>query len=152
MNDWLIKSEPHEFSFDDLLKKTVEPWTGVRNYQARNFLREMKLGDRVLFYHSSTTLLAVVGIAEVIRTSYPDPVQFDKKSKYYDKGSKEENPRWVAVDVKAVEKLKHPVTLDVMKADAELQNMRLIKRGNRLSVIPVSTREFERVLELSTHQ
>jgi predicted RNA-binding protein with PUA-like domain len=149
MNYWLIKSEPDEFSFDDLLKKEIEPWTGVRNYQARNFLREMNLGDRVLFYHSSIFIPAIVGIAEVIRVAYPDPLQFNKKSKYYDQGSKEDNPRWVAVDVKAVEKLKLPVTLEAMKGDAELQMMRLVKRGNRLSVMPVSKKEFERVLELS---
>jgi predicted RNA-binding protein with PUA-like domain len=152
MNYWLLKSEPDEFSFDDLLKKKIEPWTGVRNYQARNFLRDMKLGDKLLFYHSSTTLLAVVGIAEVIRTSYPDPLQFNKKSKYFDQGSKEDNPRWVAVDVRVIEKLKHPVTLEVMKHDTELQTMRLVKRGNRLSVMPLSEREFERVLEMSTKE
>ncbi len=148
-NHWLFKSEPDEFSFDDLLKKKFEPWTGVRNYQARNFMRDIKIEDKVLFYHSSTAVPAVVGIAEVICTAYPDPSQFNKKSKYYDAGSKKENPRWVAVDVKAVQKLKNMVTLEQMKSDSALQDMRLVKRGNRLSVIPVSEQEFERILELS---
>jgi predicted RNA-binding protein with PUA-like domain len=150
MNYWLIKTEPDEFSFADLLKKQSEPWTGVRNYQARNFMRDgMKLGDKILFYHSSTAIPAVVGIAEVASQAYCDPLQFNKKSKYFDQGSKKENPRWVAVDVKAVEKLEHPVTLEVMKMDTELQTMRLVKRGNRLSVMPVSEQEFKRILELS---
>ncbi len=150
MNYWLIKSEPHEFSFDDLLKKQSEPWSGIRNYQARNFMRDgMKLGDRVLFYHSSTLILAVVGIAEVASQAYPDPLQFNKRSKYFDQGSKKDNPRWIAVDIKAIERLKNSVTLDTMKSDSELQTMRLIKRGNRLSVMPVSEKEFKRILELS---
>ena len=148
-NFWLFKSEPDEFGFDDLLKKKFEPWTGVRNYQARNFLRDIKLGDKVLFYHSSTAIPAVVGIAEVIRTNYPDPTQFNKKSKYFDAGSKKENPRWVAVDIKAVETLKNIVTLEQMKSDSALQDMRLVKRGNRLSVMPIREEEFERILELS---
>ena len=152
MNYWLIKSEPDEFGFDQLLKrpKQTEPWTGVRNYQARNFMRDgMKVGDRVLFYHSSTAIPAVVGLAEVASQPYTDPIQFNKKSKYFDSGSKKDNPRWVAVDIKAIEKLKNDVSLETMKSDSELQTMRLIKRGNRLSVMPVSEKEFKRILELS---
>jgi predicted RNA-binding protein with PUA-like domain len=152
VNYWLIKSEPHEFSFAHLLKRPnqTEPWTGVRNYQARNFIRDgMKLGDRVLFYHSSTAVPAIVGIAEVASESYPDPIQFDKKSKYYDAGSKKENPRWMAVDVRAVEKLKTLVTLETLKQEPALKTMRLVQRGNRLSVMPVSQDDFQKILELS---
>jgi predicted RNA-binding protein with PUA-like domain len=152
MNYWLFKSEPHEFSFDDLLKRAeqTEPWTGIRNYQARNFIRDgMKPGDKVLFYHSSTAVLAVVGIAEIVKESYTDPTQFDEKSDYFDEGSSPENPRWLAVDVKAVKKLKNVVTLGQIKKEPELQKMRLVQRGNRLSVMPVTKNEFETILELS---
>lgn len=152
MNYWLIKSEPDEFSFDDLLEcpEQTEPWTGVRNYQARNFIRDgMKIGDKILFYHSSTTVPAVVGIAKVISEPYPDPSQFDKKSDYYDKGSSRDNPRWLAVDVKAVKKLKNAVTLEQIKREPEVQTMRLVQRGNRLSVMPVTKDEFEIIIKLS---
>jgi predicted RNA-binding protein with PUA-like domain len=151
MNYWLFTSEPDEFSFDDLLKrpKKTEPWTGVRNYQARNFLREIKKGDTVLFYHSSTALPAVVGIAEIVREAYTDPTQFDKKSDYFDEGSKPENPRWLAVDVKAVRKLKREVRLEQLRQESELKTMRLVQRGNRLSVMPVSKEEYETIIKLS---
>lgn len=152
MKYWLFKSEPNEFGFDDLLKcpDQTEPWTGVRNYQARNLLRDdVKLGDKVLFYHSSTTTPAVVGIAEVVKEAYADPSQFDKKSDYFDEGSKKENPRWVAVDVKAVKKLKNVVTLEQIRKEPPLKNMRLVQRGNRLSITPVSKEEFETIIKLS---
>ncbi len=151
MNYWLFKSEPEEFSFDDLLSRPTqsEAWTGVRNYQARNFLREVKLGDRVLFYHSSTALPAVVGIAEVVKEPYADSSQFDDKSEHFDKGSKPENPRWLAVEVKAVKKLEKAVTLEQIKKEPELQTMRLVQRGNRLSVMSVSQEEFEIIIKLS---
>jgi predicted RNA-binding protein with PUA-like domain len=152
MNYWLFKSEPDEFSFDDLLKplKKTEPWTGVRNYQARNFLRdEVKKGDTVLFYHSSCEIPAVVGLAEVVKEAYPDPLQFNDKSDYYDEGSPLDNPRWLAVDIKAVRKLKHPVTLEQIKKEERLQDMRLVQRGNRLSVMPVSKQEFETIIKLA---
>jgi predicted RNA-binding protein with PUA-like domain len=153
MNYWLLKSEPDEFSFDDLLKspKQTEPWTGVRNYQARNFIRDrMKLTDKVLFYHSSTAVPAIVGIAEVISKPYADPTQFDPKSDYFDGGSKPENPRWLAVDVKAVKKLKNLVTLEQIKKEGKLKEMRLVQRGNRLSVMPVTKKEFDFVVKLSS--
>jgi predicted RNA-binding protein with PUA-like domain len=152
VNYWLFKSEPDEFSFDDLLNrpKQTEPWTGVRNYQARNLLRdEVKKGDRVLFYHSSTAVPAVVGIAEVVKEAYTDPLQFDDKSDYFDAGSKEDNPRWLAVDVKAVKKLKKMVTLGQIKQESKLKNMRLVQRGNRLSVSPVSKQEIETIIKLA---
>jgi predicted RNA-binding protein with PUA-like domain len=151
MNYWLFKSEPDEFSFDDLLKKKIELWTGVRNYQARNFLRdEVKKGDTVLFYHSSCEVPGVVGLAEVVKEAYTDPSQFDDKSDYYDEGSPLDNPRWVAVDIKAVKKLKKLVTLEQLKQEPELKTMRLVQRGNRLSIIPVSQREFETIMKLAT--
>jgi predicted RNA-binding protein with PUA-like domain len=152
MKYWLIKSEPDEFSFDDLLKRPeqTEPWTGVRNYQARNFIRDaMKVGDKVLFYHSSTAVLAIVGIAEVASKPYPDPLQFDPKSKYVDKSPNQENPRWVSVDIKAIKKFKHEVTLEQIKNEPKLQTMRLVQRGNRLSVTPVAKQEFELIVTLS---
>jgi predicted RNA-binding protein with PUA-like domain len=152
MKYWLIKSEPDEFSFDDLLQRPeqTEPWTGVRNYQARNFIRDdMKVGDKVLFYHSSTAVLAVVGIAEVVSKPYPDPLQFDPKSKYVDKSPNQENPRWVSVDIKAVKKFKHEVTLERIKNEVKLQTMRLVQRGNRLSVMPVTKQEFGCIVTLS---
>jgi predicted RNA-binding protein with PUA-like domain len=151
MNHWLFKSEPHDFSFDDLLKRPqqTEPWTGIRNYQARNFIRDdMKIGDKVLFYHSSTTTPAVVGVAKVVTEAYPDPTQFDEASTYFDKGSSPENPRWLAVDVKAVKSLKKAVTLEQIKKESELQTMRLVQRGNRLSVMPVTKSEFETIIKL----
>jgi predicted RNA-binding protein with PUA-like domain len=149
---WLIKTEPHEFSFDDLLKRPeqTEPWTGVRNYQARNFIRdEMKIGDKVLFYHSSTTVPAVVGLAEVVSKPYTDPLQFDERSDYFDAGSKQDNPRWLAVDVKAIKKFKNAVTLGQIKKEPELQKMRLVQRGNRLSVMPMTKDEFETIIKLA---
>jgi predicted RNA-binding protein with PUA-like domain len=152
MNYWIFKSEPDEFSFDDLLKrpKKTEPWTGVRNYQARNFLRDdVKKGDKVLFYHSSTAVPAVVGIAEVVKEAYPDPSQFDIKSDYFDEGSKKDNPRWLAVTIKAVKKLKQVVTLEQIKQQEKLRDMRLVQRGNRLSISPVSKQEFEIIIKLS---
>jgi predicted RNA-binding protein with PUA-like domain len=152
MNYWLFKSEPDEFGFNDLLKrpKQTEPWTGVRNYQARNFLRdEVKKGDKVLFYHSSCEVPAVVGLAEVVKEAYTDPLQFDDNSDYFDEGSKKDNPRWLAVDIKAVKKLKQTVTLEQIKQQKELQNMRLVQRGNRLSISPVSKQEFETIIKLA---
>jgi predicted RNA-binding protein with PUA-like domain len=152
VNYWLFKSEPHEFSFDDLLKRPDrrEPWTGVRNYQARNFIRDgMRVGDKVLFYHSSTSLPAVVGISEIISKPYPDPLQFDERSPYFDKGSPTNNPRWLAIDVRAVKKLKNVVTLEQIKREPELQKMRLVQRGNRLSVMPVTNDEFQTIIKLA---
>jgi predicted RNA-binding protein with PUA-like domain len=152
MKYWLIKSEPDEFSFDDLLNRLeqTEPWTGVRNYQARNFIRDdMKLGDKVLFYHSSTAIPAVAGIAEVMSQPYADPLQFDEKSQYFDGGSSPDKPRWLAVDIKAVKKLEHEVTLEQIKNEVKLQTMRLVQRGNRLSVMPVTKQEFGCIVTLS---
>lgn len=152
MTHWLIKSEPDTFSFADLLASPgrTTAWDGVRNYQARNFMRDrMKPGDPVLFYHSSTAPPGVVGVAEVAAAPRPDPTQFDPKSEYFDAKATQETPRWFTVDVRAVEKLQRPVTLLELKNDSRLVDMKLVQRGNRLSVMPVTAEEFEVVLELA---
>jgi predicted RNA-binding protein with PUA-like domain len=142
---WLVKSEPEVFSFADLLKakdKTTA-WEGVRNYQARNLLRdEMKLGDGVLYYHSSTDPQIIAGTAVVVREGYPDPSQFDENSDYYDADSKKEDPRWFLVDIKADREFKHPLTRDELKATKGLEGMMLLKKGARLSVQPVTDKEW----------
>lgn len=154
MNYWLIKSEPDVFGFDDLLAAPNQTtmWEGVRNYQARNFMRDdMKPGDRVLYYHSSTTPPGVVGIAEVASEAYPDPTQFNTKSDYHDPKATPDKPRWLVVDIKAVTRLARTVTLDELKGVAELSQMRLVQRGNRLSVMPVTQREFDIIIDLAKH-
>ena len=149
MHYWLVKSEPDEFSIDDLARVGVEPWSGVRNYQARNHLRAMRKGDAVLFYHSSCAIPAVVGVGEVEHEAYPDPTQFDRRSDYHDPKSKPEEPRWSAVDVRFVRKLARPVTLEELKLQAEkLGDFALLSRGNRLSVLPVGAAQFKQILAL----
>jgi predicted RNA-binding protein with PUA-like domain len=150
MHYWLMKTEPDEFSIDHLAKKKVEPWTGVRNYQARNFMRDgMQVGDGVLFYHSSCEVPGVAGIAEVASAAYPDPSQFDRKSDYYDAASKREEPRWYLVDVKFKRKLKRTIALTELKERAaELEGFPLLARGNRLSVLPVTKAQWDFILKL----
>lgn len=149
MRYWLMKSEPDEFSIDDLMQRKVEPWTGVRNYQARNFMRDgMHVGDNVLFYHSSCDEPGVVGIAEIVQEAYPDPTQFDAKSAYYDAASEREAPRWLAVDVKFKRKLARTVALTELKDRAELGDFALTRRGNRLSVLPVTKMQWGFILGL----
>lgn len=151
MNYWLMKSEPDVFSFDNLKKchKQTEPWTGVRNYQARNFMRdEMKIGDLILFYHSSCEVPGVAGIAKVASESYPDPTQFDKKSEYFDPKSTKENPRWMLVDVKFDQDLTKFVSLEEIKKVKSLTHMRLLQKGNRLSILPVTKDEFEKIYKM----
>lgn len=148
---WLMKSEPDVFSIDDLKSRpgSREQWDGVRNYQARNFMRdEMKVGDLILFYHSNATPPGVAGIAEVSKLAHPDHTQFDKKSEYYDPKATLENPRWFMVEVKFVEKFKNFLSLDELKECAPLQGMRLLQKGNRLSVMPVELKEFEFIRKL----
>jgi predicted RNA-binding protein with PUA-like domain len=147
---WLMKSEPGDFSIDDLARVRTEPWTGVRNYQARNFMRQMQVGDGVLFYHSNTEVPGVYGIAEVASTAYPDPTQFDRKSKYYDEKSTRDEPRWFLVDVRYVRTLKRPVSLDAIRAKAEVlgEDFALIRKGSRLSVLPVSASQWKTILSL----
>ncbi|HEY6985115.1 MAG TPA: EVE domain-containing protein [Rhodanobacteraceae bacterium] len=148
MRYWLMKTEPDEFSIDDLARRKVEPWTGVRNYQARNFMREMRVGDGVLFYHSSCEVPGVAGIAEVATAAHPDPTQFDRKSDYYDAASKREEPRWSLVDVKFRRKLKRVVPLSELKDRNELEGFALLARGNRLSVLPVTQAQWDFILGL----
>lgn len=145
---WLMKTEPHDFSIDDLERVRAEPWSGVRNFQARNFMREMRIGDGVLFYHSSTDIPGIYGIAEVVTTAYPDPTQFDRKSKYFDEKSTSEHPRWSLVDVGFVRKLKRPIPLDEIRgqADALGEDFALIRRGTRLSVLPVTAAQWKLLL------
>jgi predicted RNA-binding protein with PUA-like domain len=147
---WLMKSEPDDVSVDDLARmpKQTVPWYGVRNYQARNFMRDqMQVGDGVLFYHSSCPEPGVVGIAEVASTAYPDATQFDKKSKYFDEKATREEPRWMNVDVKLVKKTRL-LSLDEMRATPSLATMRVLQRGNRLSITPVTAAEWRAVLKL----
>ena len=147
---WLMKSEPEDFSIDDLQRVGTEPWTGVRNYQARNFMRDMQVGDGVLFYHSSCEVPGIYGIAEVVSAAYPDPTQFQKKSKYYDGKSSPEEPRWFLVDVGFARKLKSPIPLETIRAHADAlgEDFALIRRGTRLSVLPVTAAQWKTLLSL----
>ena len=148
---WLLKTEPETFSFDDLLRAPSKTtgWNGVRNYQARNFLRDqMKKGDRVLIYHSSADPPGVVGEAEVVREGYPDPTQFDRGDDHYDPDSPPVEPRWYQVDVKAVRKLRKPVPLPLIRETPALRKMALVQRGQRLSVQPVTEAEYATVVAL----
>ena len=146
---WLMKSEPQEFSIDALAKVKSEPWSGVRNYQARNFMRDgMQVGDGVLFYHSNCDEPGVVGIAEVGSAAHPDPTQFNPKSDYYDAASKREEPRWLLIDVAFKRKLARNVTLAELKASEELADFALVQRGNRLSVMPVTRAQWDFILGL----
>lgn len=151
MRYWLMKSEPEAFSIEDLEQRPhqTEPWDGVRNYQARNMMRdEMAEGDRVLFYHSNCKEPGVVGIAEVIRRAYPDDSAQDPKSRYFDPRSHAENPIWFRVDVKLVRKLQRTIGLRELKLSPELKDFQLVRKGNRLSVLPVSETEYQFILSL----
>ena len=144
MKHWLMKSEPNEFSIDDLVKapKKSTPWFGVRNYQARNFRRDqMRVGDAVFFYHSSCPEPGIAGFAEVSSTAYPDDTQFDKKGRYYDPAATAEAPRWFLVDVKLVKKTSL-ISLTELRQHRELESMRILQKGNRLSITPVDPREW----------
>ena len=146
---WLMKSEPDVFSIDDLARDGVTPWEGVRSYQARNLLRdELRVGDGVLFYHSSTQPPGVAGIAEVVHESYPDRTAFDPKSPYFDPKSTQDNPRWFVVDVRFVERFPAVVPLAVLHMTPGLENMVVLKRGMRLSVQPVTEDEWRIVVAL----
>ena len=146
---WLMKSEPVDFSIDDLERVGTEPWTGVRNYQARNFMRQMKPGDGVLFYHSNTEVPGIYGLGEVATEAYPDPTQFQPKSKYHDPKASREEPRWFLVDVGFVRRLRRPVSLQEIRDHADaLGEFELIRRGSRLSVLPVSAAQWKLLLSL----
>jgi len=148
---WLMKSEPSDVSIDDLAKKTVQTiaWYGVRNYQARNFMRDdMKVGDGVLFYHSSCAEPGVAGIAEVASMAYPDETQFQHKNKYFDAKSTRETPRWFNVDVRLVKKTRL-VSLQELRDHAQLTTLRILQRGNRLSITPVTAAEWKIIFKLA---
>ena len=147
---WLMKSEPTSFSFEDLVKSknSTNHWDGVRNYQARNSMREMRVGDRVLFYHSNCDPPGVVGLAEVVREAYPDHTQFDPGNIHYDSKATRKRPIWDMVNLKAIKPLRKPVLLDVLRQTKNLKKMVLLRRGSRLSVQPVSGKEWEIIVKL----
>lgn len=142
---WLFKSEPDVFSYDDLASKGSEGWDGVRNYMARNFMREMKVGDQAIFYHSQATPPGAAGVCKVIKTAEPDMSQFDPKSKYFDAGSKRSDPRWDLVTVAPVKKLNF-ISLEELRSIPELIDCRLLAKGNRLSVMPLTPGEFKAIV------
>jgi predicted RNA-binding protein with PUA-like domain len=153
MNHWLIKSEPDVFSIDDLAKVKREPWSGVRNYQARNFMwHDMKLGDLALFYHSNAKPPGIAGIAKVASAPYPDPTQFDSKSEYFDPKATHEKPRWWLVDFSFVAKFDEIMPLDALKSDPILTEMLVCQRGTRLSINPVDAAHYKRVCKLAGAQ
>ena len=148
MRYWLMKSEPDAYGIDQLAKDKTPPWTGVRNYQARNFMRDqMAKGDKVLFYHSSCDEAGIVGIAEVCKLAYPDETQFDRKSKYYDEKSTRDNPRWLHVDVKFVKKTRL-IRIPEQRENKALANQRKLASGNRMSITPVDPADWENINKL----
>jgi predicted RNA-binding protein with PUA-like domain len=149
MAHWLLKSEPDVFGYPDLVKARREGWDGIRNYQARNYLREMRKGDEAIFYHSNATPPGVAGICKIVKEAEPDPMQFDPTSKYYDPASKPDDPRWDWVTVAPVKALRF-IPLDELRTMPELAECRLLARGNRLSVIPLSDDEFRAIVERGT--
>jgi predicted RNA-binding protein with PUA-like domain len=149
MHYWLVKSEPESYSIDDLKRDKRTSWTGVRNYQARNYMRDgMKLGDLVLYYHSRDNP-AIVGIAKVVKESYPDATQFDSKSQYFDETSKKDDPRWMLVDLAFETKFDEPLALAALRSEKELAKMVLLQKGSRLSVQPVTEPEFQHVVTMA---
>jgi len=153
MHYWLMKSEPDVFSIDDLARapKQTSGWEGVRNYQARNMMRdEMKLGDLMFFYHSSCTPPGIVGIAKIVREAYPDPSAFDPNSAYFDPKSDFDNPHWHQVDVQLVEKFARKITISELREQSNLLNMIILRKGNRLSITPVTKNEWETILYLGS--
>jgi predicted RNA-binding protein with PUA-like domain len=148
---WLMKSEPEAFSIDDLARspKQTTSWDGVRNYQARNFMRAMRVGDQVLFYHSNADPPSVVGIAEVVQPAYPDATQFDKRDRHYDPDSDPAQPRWDMVDIRFVRKFTTPLSLDLLRRQSGLKGMELLRKGSRLSVQPVRGVEWDHIIRLA---
>lgn len=146
---WLMKSEPGVFSIDDLERQGTAAWEGVRNYQARNYMRDgMKKGDLAFLYHSSCAVPAVAGIMQICREAYPDETQFNKRSEYFDPGSKRDNPRWLMVDVKFVRRTRRPIAISELRAERKLSSLVLLQPGSRLSVTPVTAREWELIMGL----
>jgi predicted RNA-binding protein with PUA-like domain len=150
MKYWLIKSEGDCYSIDDLKRDKRTPWEGVRNYQARNFMKDMSVGDLVFFYHSITQPIGIYGLAVVSVAAHPDQTQFKRASEYFDPKATKEKPIWYCVDVKFKEKFSQPVTLDAIKFDPKLDGMVLATKGSRLSVQPVSEKHFKRILEMAS--
>ena len=148
---WLLKSEPLVFSIDDLVHSPqgTTCWEGVRNYQARNFLRAMMVGDQAFFYHSNADPPSIVGIVKIVKSAYPDYFSWDTRSRYFDKKSSPENPRWSMVDVKCVKKLSYSISLDQLRKTKGLEHMELLRKGSRLSVQPVGEEEWEVILKLT---
>jgi len=146
---WLVKSEPDAYSYDDLVRDGRTMWDGVRNYQARNFMRdEMRVGDAVLFYHSNVSEPAVVGVARVASGPYPDPTQFDADGPHYDPKATEDAPRWVVVDLEPLWRLPEAVPLERLKEDPAVEGLALVRRGNRLSVMPVNDAHYRHIVNL----
>jgi predicted RNA-binding protein with PUA-like domain len=150
MATWLVKTEPDVYSIDDLARDKVTDWTCVRNYQARNFLKAMAVGDEVLIYHSNAEPSGVVGIARVCAVASPDPTQFDKKSEYFDPKATKEAPRWFCPDLKFVRKLSRLIALDELRSCTTLAGLALLQKGSRLSVLPVSEKHFDTIVELAS--
>ncbi len=149
MNYWLFKTEPESYGIDHLRRDKKTMWSGVRNYQARNMLRDdVKKGDVVVFYHSSCAVPAAAGVAVVVREGYPDPTQFDPTSHYFDATAKKDAPRWFVVDVQFKKKFKNVVPLAHMRLESALKDMRLLATGNRLSLFPISKKHFEKILKM----
>jgi predicted RNA-binding protein with PUA-like domain len=150
---WLVKSEPDVYSIDDLKRDGATMWDGVRNYQARNLMRDdMSVGDPVLFYHSNAKPMCIAGVAEVASAAYPDPTAFDRKDKHYDPKSDPDTPTWMLVDIKHVDSFAAPLPRDVLTAEPALADMMLLRRGSRLSVQPVTAAEFKAVLRLAKRE
>ncbi|MDH5564401.1 MAG: EVE domain-containing protein [Nitrospirota bacterium] len=147
---WLLKSEPTSFSIQDLAQSPGQTtcWEGVRNYQARNFMKSMNVGDRAFFYHSNADPPSIVGTVEVVKAAYPDPYAFDRKSRYFDAKSTPDAPRWFLVDVKLIEIFPNPLSLTYLRTIKELESMELLRKGSRLSVQPVSSNEWQWVCSL----
>ena len=145
MSFWLMKSEPNVFSIDDLMQRPnqIEPWEGVRNYQARNFMREMEIDDLAFFYHSNCKEAGIVGVMKIVKKAYIDDSAFDENSPYFDAKSTLENPRWWRVDVQFVEKFTQTITLHELKTKIELADFQLVQRGNRLSILPVTEMQWQ---------
>ena len=149
MNFWLMKNEPEDYNIDDLKRDKIEPWDGIRNYQVRNMIRdEMMIGDQAFFYHSNCEIPGIYGLMTINTKAYPDHTAFDKKAKYYDPKSKKENPTWLMVDVKYKRKLRKVISLTELKKHKSLSNMRVVQKGNRLSITKVTKKEWDFILNL----
>ncbi len=152
MSYWLMKSEPDTFGIDDLMKcpKKTEGWDGIRNYQARNMIRDdMAPGDLALFYHSNCKPPGIVGIMQIVSKAYPDQTAFDQRSRYYDAKSQQDNPRWLQVDVKFKQKFPEMITLEQLRQQKSLAGMRILQKGNRLSITPVTSAQWQNILKMA---